>query len=96
MSRAGGRVSAPRVRWLAGAVVATAVAVVFTTWGDGVPPVASGRWGALVDSGHAGAWILLAVAAWLATVTGRWTRPSTACAVAALALYLVFLGALLT
>ncbi|GHE11290.1 hypothetical protein [Klenkia taihuensis] len=88
-----GDLPAHRVRWLAGALVATTVAVVLTVVGDGVPPVGTGTWGSLVDAGHAAAWGALAVAAWIATARGRWVGVCSVLAALALGLYLLFVGA---
>lgn len=75
-----------------GAAVATVVAVVFGTVGDGVPAAtAAGPRGLVVDHGHTLTWVLLALALGIAAVRGRWTAPSQGLAVAAGVSYAAFL-----
>lgn len=78
--------------FVVGAVVASAVAVVFGTVGDGVPASGDdGPRGLVVDHGHTLTWVLLALALGLAAVRGRWTAPSQVLAVAAGVVYGAFL-----
>ena len=89
--------SADRDRRLfaAGAVGAAVVTLVFATIGDGVDAEADGWRGALVDYGHTAVWALLAVALGIAALTGGWHRISGILASLALALYVLFLMAVL-
>ncbi|MGN8246117.1 hypothetical protein ACTHAM_003252 [Cellulomonas soli] len=80
----------------AGAVAASAVALVFATAGDGVDAEAEGLRGVVLDHGHTATWVLLAGALGL-TAWGRgptWL-PRTL-GYAGLASYAAFLLALLT
>lgn len=88
-----GRRAGDRRTWfVVGAVLASAVAVVFGTVGDGVPVSRDGGARALVvDHGHTLTWVLLALALGLAASRGRWTGPSQVLAVAAGAAYGAFL-----
>ncbi|MDQ7992828.1 MAG: hypothetical protein AAGC63_06610 [Propionicimonas sp.] len=83
-----------RLLFGAGAVIATVVAVVFATVGDGViVPEATGVRGFVIDYAHTAVWVLLAVALGTAASRGRWTPWAGRLAVAALVLYLGFLAA---
>ena len=86
-----------RSRWLfaAGALGAAVVTLVFATIGDGVDTEAEGWRGALVDYGHTAVWALLAMALGIAALTGGWHRISGALASVALAVYVLFLMAVL-
>jgi len=93
--RAGSHRAGSRRAWfVAGAVAATAVTVVFATIGDGVEvPGATGLRALLVDLGHTAVWALLAAAFAIAAVRGRWTPLSNRIALAAGAVYVAFLVA---
>jgi hypothetical protein len=88
----------PRRRpWFwAGAVGAAIVATIFATIGDGVDVQAPGWRGLVVDHAHTAVWVLLAGAAGVAALQGRWSRTAGGLATAALALYVVFLLVVLT
>ena len=87
----------PRVRrrWFTvAAVVAAGVAVVFSTVGDGVEvPDATGARRVVVDLGHQIVWALLAGSFAIAAIRGRWSAASQVPAVAAGAVYALFLFA---
>jgi len=79
----------------AAALVAAAVTVVFATIGDGVEVSAQGWAAPVIDYGHTIVWALLTAALGAAALTGRWTRASGVMAGAALAVYGLFLLAVL-
>lgn len=80
--------------FLAATAAATAVTVVFATVGDGVDvPDATGPRALVVDVGHTAVWALLAAAFAIAAARGRWTPLSNRIALAAGAVYAVFLVA---
>jgi hypothetical protein len=82
----------PRVLYSLASAAALVVTVVFSTVGDGVDvPDAAGLRRVIVDGGHIGVWALLTVAFAIAAVRGRWGRVSNGIALAAGALYAVFL-----
>lgn len=83
--------------WVAAAVLAAGVAILFATVGDGVgpDPSATGWRRTVLEHGHTLVWMLLAGALTWAAVAGRWARASSLLAGAALACYAVFLGVLL-
>ncbi|GAA3807124.1 hypothetical protein [Cellulomonas soli] len=80
----------------AGALGASAIAVLFATVGDGVDARATGLSGAILDHGHTATWVLLACALGL-TAWGRGPRwLPRAFGWAGLGAYLTFLLALVT
>jgi hypothetical protein len=84
----------PQVLFIGGTVVATAVAVLFATLGDGVSASdATGLRALVIDHAHTAVWVLLATALLVASVQGRWQGLSGAIASVAGVLYLVFLAA---
>lgn len=86
-----------RRKYVVGAVVATAVTLVFATAGDGVDASeASGLRRVVIDHGHTATWAALALAFGLAAARGRWQRLSQALALAGGGLYAAFLLAVFT
>lgn len=85
-----------RALYAGAAAIAGVVTIVFATIGDGVEvPEASGLRAFIVDVGHVLVWALLTVAFAAAAVVGRWGRLSQIVAVGALAVYALFLVAVL-
>lgn len=86
-----------RRNYVAGAVVAAVVTVVFATAGDGVDaPETSGLRRVVIDHGHTATWAALALALGLAATRGRWQRLSQSLALLGGGLYAAFLLALFT
>lgn len=89
--------SAPRGRrrwYLAAALGASAVAILFATVGDGVEvPDATGFRRVVLDVGHQLVWALLGGAFAVAAARGRWSGVSQALAVAGGVTYAFFLFA---
>lgn len=74
--------------------IALAVTGVFLILGDGVDvPEAAGVRRVVIEYGHTTLWALLAIAFFIATVRGRWGRVPNGIALAAGAIYALFLFA---
>lgn len=79
--------------YAAAAIGAAIITIVFATVGDGVDSDNGGLQGFVIDHGHTAVWALLAAALGIAAVRGSWQQISGALAAAALAIYVVFVGA---
>lgn len=78
-----------------GTVATMLVTLVFVTVGDGVSTDSGGLVGLVVNHAHTLVWALLTVSLGIAAVHGRWQRLSSALAIVAAVLYVVFLATLL-
>ena len=79
-----------------GAAGAWIVTIVFALVGDGVEPSGTGLTRAVTAYGHQVVWLLLALSLTWAAVRGRWQRLSGALALGGLAVYAMFVLAVLS